>query len=287
MFCFALAIASITTLAQAQTPVVLPGLLDSTVLPPDGPGGDPIDFSTQEGNSSGDGTALGNFTNTVLTVYNQSAVAAAGINPGDVLSGLAFRVGGGPDGFNPAPNFTVDNYIIELGQSLNSAGSLNETDFAANFAGGPTRVHSGSVDFNAADYEIGNINTGTGLANPFGPTIDFDTDFTYTGGDLLIRYTHSEVLSLTTGTSDGADIVTSRGDSIGRTFAQPDFQSNEVFTIFGEGFDANTRFTQAFGVSPGFATVLQFQVTSVPEPASAVLLMGLGMIGVARRRRKM
>ena len=81
LFCLTI---SITTLAQAQTPVVLPGLLDSTVLPPDGPGGDPIDFSTQEGNSSGDGTALGNFTNTVLTVYNESAVAAAGINPGDI-----------------------------------------------------------------------------------------------------------------------------------------------------------------------------------------------------------
>ena len=72
---------SITTLAQAQTTTtrVLPG-----VVGPDIRGGE-TDFTTTEGNGSGDENALGNFTNTVLTVYNADIVASAGINPGDVL----------------------------------------------------------------------------------------------------------------------------------------------------------------------------------------------------------
>lgn len=268
---------SISTLAQADT-VVIPGLLDSNA----NPNGIPIDFTTEEGNSGGESTALGRFSNTVLTVYNESVITAAGINPGDVLTGLAFRVNGN-DASNALPNFTVDNYIIDLGRSLNSAGSLNVNDFAANFDGGATRVNAGSVDFVAADYEIGNPNSATGPANAFGPTIDFDTaDFTYTGGDLLIRYTHTDPLSL-----NGAPVVTSRADAITSTNTTPDFASDQVFTVFGEGFDANTRFPQSFGLAPNFATVIQFEVTSVPEPTSAVLLLGLGMIGVARRRRKM
>ena len=252
-FCFAMAIAP---LAHGDT-VVIHG-----------------DFVTEEGNGGGESTALGRFSNTVLTVYNQSVVAAAGINVGDVLGGLAFRVDGGNDA---APNFTVDNYIIELGRSLNSAGSLIEDDFAANFDGGPTTVHSGALDFRAADYGTGNPNNSTGTANPFGPTIDFDANFTYTGGDLLIRYTHTTPLEL-----DGS-LVTSRADSITTTFENPDFSETGVFTLFGEGFDANTRFTQSFGAAPTVATILQFNV--VPEPTSAALLMGIGMIGVARRRR--
>ena len=235
------------------------------------------DFATTEGNGAGESTALGRFSNTVLTVYNESVVMAAGINPGDTLSGLAFRVDGGTD---PAPNFTVANYIIELGHSLFSAGSLNETDVAANFDGGATTVHSGPLDFRAADYATGNPNNSTGTANAFGPTIAFDNNFTYTGGDLLLRYTHTAPLAL-----DG-DLTVSRADSISTTFTSPDFSEDGVFTIFGDGYNANTRFPENFGVAPTVAPILQFTV--VPEPSSAVLLMGIGILGVALgRRRKM
>ena len=233
------------------------------------------DFVTTEGNGGGESTALGRFTNTVLTVYNESVVAAAGINPGDTLTGLAFRVDGGTDA---APNFTVDNYIFELGRSLNSAGALDGDDFASNFDGGPTTVRSGALDFRAADYATGNPNNSTGTANAFGPEIVFDNFFTYTGGDLLIRYTHTDPLAL-----DGS-LVTSRADSINTTFDTPDFSEPGVHTLFGEGYNANTRFTQSFGSALTVAPILQFTV--VPEPTSAVLLMGIGMIGVAARRRR-
>jgi len=255
---------AIAPFANAQT-LVLPA------------GDNAIDLTTMEGNGGGESNAFGRFNNTVLTVYNASVVAAAGINVGDTLTGLAFRVDGG----DVAPNFSVNSFHIELGQSLFSAGSLNETDFAANFNGGPTVVHTGSVDFLASDYEAVNPNNSTGTANAFGPEIEFENDFQYTGGDLLIRYYTSDILPL-----NGSEVV-SRADSVSTTFDTPDFSETGVFTLFGSGQDANTRFTQSFGAAPTVAPVLQFSVTSaVPEPSSAALLMGIGMIGAVRRRRK-
>ena len=271
---------SITTLAQAQRTAVVPGPVTPNLR------GVFTDFTTTEGNNLGDSNALGTFNNTVFSIYDESLVLAAGINPGDQLTGLGFRVGGGPS--NVVPNFTVENYIIDLGHALPGIqANVNLNDvFADNAVGGAlTNVHTGRVDFNAADYPNNNPSTIDGTANPFGPSIGFDNAFTYNGGDLLLRYTHSEVLSLTTGTPDGADIVTSRGDAISSTFGAPDFGDDRVQTFFGSGFDDDTR---RFGTQFGefTATIIQFDVAAVPEPTSAALLMGLGMIGVVRRRRK-
>ena len=78
------------------------------------------------------------------------------------------------------------------------------------------------------------------------------------------------------------------------------FANDQTQTLFGRGFESEER---GFGSGPtfdvdgnitdpggsfGFAPIIQFSVTSaVPEPTSAALLMGLGLIGVARRRRTM
>ena len=143
-------------------------------------------------------------------------------------------------------------------------------------------VHTGRVDFNAADYPNTNPSTIDGTANPFGPSIEFNSAFTYEGGDLLLRYTHTDPEAL------NGSLVTSRGDSISSTFTVPDFGDDRVQTFFGSGFDADERF---FGTQFGefSATIVQFAVVpaAVPEPSSTALLIGLGMIGVVRRRRKM
>ena len=267
---------SITTLAQAQSTAVVPGPVTPNLR------GEFADFTTTEGNNLGDSNALGTFNNTVFSIYDESLVLAAGINPGDQLTGLAFRVGGGPS--NAVPNFTVENYIFDLGHALPGIqANVNLNDnFNANAVGGAlTNVHTGRVDFNAADYPNTNPSTIDGTANPFGPSIVFDTNFTYEGGDLLLRYTHTVPEALT------GSLVTSRGDSISSTFSVPDFGDNRVQTFFGSGFDATDRgFPTIFGEFS--ATIIQFDVVAaaIPEPSSAALLMGLGMIGVVRRRRK-
>ena len=252
-------------------------------------------LATVEGNGGGEGNTLGDFTNTVFTVYNESVITAAGINPGDVLTGLAFRVDGG----NSAPNFTAIDYRIDLGRSINSAGDLVD-NFAANAdANGLISVRTGALDFVAADYEAVNPNNSTGTANAFGPEITI-TDYIYTGGDLLVRISNGGRQAL----ADGSAIVESRADNVVEQTFNPDgsvqFANDDTQTLFGSGFGATVR---SFGSPPtfdgdgnitdpggsfGFAPIIQFSVTSaVPEPTSAALLIGLGLIGVARRRRTM
>ena len=274
VFCFVLM--AFAPLAQAQRTAVVPGPVTPNLR------GVFTDFTTTEGNNLGDSNALGRFNNTVFSIYDESLVLAAGINPGDQLTGLAFRVGGGPS--NPVPNFTVEDYFIDLGHALPSIqANVNLNDnFADNAVGGAlTRVHEGRVDFNAADYPNTNTSTIDGTANPFGPSIGFDSAFTYQGGDLLLRYSHSTPEAL------NGSLVTSRGDSISSTFTVPDFGDDRVQTFFGSGVDADDR---GFGTQFGefSATIVQFDVVpaAVPEPSSTALLIGLGMIGVVRRRRK-
>ena len=272
VFCFVLM--AFAPLAQAQTTAVVPGPVTPNLR------GEFADFTTTEGNNLGDSNALGTFNNTVFSIYDESLVLAAGINPGDQLTGLAFRVGGGPS--NPVPNFQVENYLIDLGHALASIqANVNLNDnFASNAVGGAlTNVHTGRVDFNAADYPNTNPSTIDGTANPFGPSIEFNSAFTYEGGDLLLRYTHTLPEAL------NGSLVTSRADSISSTFGVPDFGDDRVQTFFGAGFDATER---GFGTQFGefSATIVRFDVTAVPEPSSTALLIGLGMIGVVRRRRK-
>ena len=230
----------------------------STVVLPDG-------LADVEGSAGGEGTALGGFANTVHTVYNASRVADAGIQVGDVLTGLAFRIGGGPSTNRPAPNFRVDDYVIRLSTSQNSASLLSDT-FADNRGADVITVHSGEVVFNAADYDHSNNGSGEG-PNDFGPTIVFDNTFTYTGGDLLLEYTHTGALPL-----DGETVaVTSQADAAGNLSA--------IETIFGDGFNATER---GFSGGNNFAPVVQFTV--VPEP-SVGLLGGIALLGLLRRRR--
>ena len=260
MFCFAMAIAPF---ANAQITI-------------------PIEFANVEGSSGGDGTALGNFDNTVQTVYNESLLSAAGLNAGDVLNGLQFRLNG-PDN---VPIWSVDDYQIRLGTSNFSAGDLRN-DFADNRGADYTLVRSGALTLDGTEFDGSSTapSAGPGTPNAFGPLWTFDTNFVYNGGDLLLEYTHTAIDNALN--SPGVQ-QTARADGV-TGFAG-------VQTLFGSGFDATTRGFGTEGVfdadgntvtsagSVGFAPIVQFSV--VPEPSSAALLMGLGMIGVARRRKK-
>ena len=187
------------------------------------------------------------------------------VQVGAVLTGLAFRIGGGPSANRPAPNFRVDDYVIRLSTSQNSASLLSDT-FADNRGADLVIVHSGEVVFNAADYDDSNNGSGEG-PNEFGPTIVFDNTFTYNGGDLLLEYTHTGALPLV-----GESVaVTSQADAVSGIAG--------VETIFGAGFDATER---GFDGGNNFAPVVQFSV--IPEP-SVGLLGGIALLGLLRRRR--
>ena len=268
VLCFALAIAPY---AHAQTTTVVPNQLTNT-----------------EGPSGGEGTALGRFSNTAFIVYGEDLITAAGINTGDVLTGLAFRVDGGTSTSNDqSPNFGVDEYVIQLGQSTVAPGDLIENNFQSNAVGGAlTEVRSGPLDLfqNDFDSNTNNASSTSGTPNAFGPEITFDTNYVYTGGDLLLLYSHTASRSIV-GNTDG--FVTAAADNFTNTFTatgDPDF-AVDTQIIFGGGFLGNSRAFGAAGSGDGGGTVVQFSV--IPEPTSAALLMGLGLIGVARRRRTM
>ena len=243
----------------------------------------PIEFANVEGSSGGEGTALGNFDNTVQTVYNASLLAAAGLNPGDVLNGLQFRLNG-PDN---VPIWSVSDYQIRLATSNFSAGDLRN-EFADNRGGDYTVVRSGALTLDGSEFDGSSTagSTGPGTPNAFGPLWTFDTNFVYNGGDLLLEYTHTAIDNSLN--SPGVQ-QTARADGV-TGFAG-------VQTLFGGGFDADARSFGTEGVfdadgntvtsagSVGFAPIVQFSV-AVPEPSSAALLVGIGMIGAVRRRRK-
>ena len=123
---------------------------------------------------------------------------------------------------------------------------------------GETINRSGSLAFNASDYPT------DGFPNRFGLTIAFDTFFTYSGGNLLLEYTHS-VIPNTRFSADASRNI---------PLAQTQFASGFDGTIesFGGRFD-------------DYAPVVSFTVLPVPEPSST-LLLGLGAFGIPMRRRR-
>ena len=221
--------------------------------------GDPVivipgNFADIEGTSGGESTALGDFSNTVQTVYNESVLLDSGLEVGDVLTGLSFRVGAGIRAMantrREAPNFTVENYIIRLSTSNNSALDLSDT-FADNRGNDLSVVRSGPLDFNAADYDDSSTalpqGDNAGAPNAFGPVITFDTTFTYQGGDLLLEYTHTEPQAL------NGEVVISQADAVGSV--------SGLQTLFGQGFDATERF-EGFSRANSFGVVVRFSVES-------------------------
>ena len=127
VFCVALAIAPLAAHAQVVIPTT---------------------FADVEGNSGGEGTALGNFSNSTQIVYNESLLTEAGLSVGDVLTGLSFRL----NAVDNAPIWSVDEYIIRLSTSQFSAGNL-VADFATNRGSDFTEVRSGALSYDGTEYD--------------------------------------------------------------------------------------------------------------------------------------
>lgn len=212
----------------------------------------PAEFATVEGDDF-EGTSLGRFSNTAQIVYDASLVSAAGINFGDALTGLSFRV----NASDSSNSWSVADYQIRIATSLNSPGSL-DVNFVNNRGADYTLVRSGPLAFNGTVYPTG------GSPNSFGPMIMFDTSFTYLGGDLLLEYTHSAIPDTNVAADAHRDIP----------LAQSQFAPGFDGTI--EGFD---------GFGDNYAPIVSFAVATIPEPSSA-LLLGFGVLGMLARRRK-
>lgn len=186
----------------------------------------------------------------------------SGLNIGDKISGITFRVSGLADSGVPAQ--TITNYEIRLSQSVNAPGSLSMT-FASNRGVDEVIVRSGALVIAASDFAAG---AGAG-PEPLGAMIGFNTPYTYIGGNLLLEIAY-------TGFADG------RGADQGSLFPG----SQQIFTLPGVGsFSAAVADYSEVGV---FVTGLRVNEDgqNVPEPGTMLLVSaGLGVAAVIRRRR--
>jgi len=208
---------------------------------------------------NGEGTALGVFSNTAQIVYGSTLLSAAGLDIGDQITGISFRVdntGLNPVG-GPSPVWSVADYQIRLATSLNAPGNL-DPNFINNRGSDYSVVRLGPLSYNGTEYPTG------GSPNLFGPTIQFDNSFTYSGGDLLLEYTHSP--------------ISSGGAWVDANNALPLAQSQ-----FSAGYNTTTEGFSGFG--DDYAPIIRLTFTAVPEPSST-LLFGLGALGFVSRRKR-
>jgi hypothetical protein len=170
------------------------------------------------------------------------------------LNGLSFR--SSPSATTPWPGVdaTYGDYDIYLSDSVDP--SARSFTFAENVVGPQTQVRDGALSIAAGAYGSGGSPT-----NPFGPTIGFGTNYTYTGGNLLveIRQTGSD-----TG-SRSVDALTSSTSGYGTLFS----------ATWASGAEATS------GGLQGNFSIIQF--SAVPAPATGAIL-GLGLLAARRRR---
>lgn len=125
---------------------------------------------------------LSNASAVVQTVYSASALSSF-LSFNDTITGIAFRLDGAATAGTPALNFA--DYEIYLG----GASSSLSADFASNYSGTRprTKVRDGALSFSAGAFQP----EATSAPAAFGPTIAFDSPYTYKGGDLVIEIRHS------------------------------------------------------------------------------------------------
>ncbi|HMP01201.1 MAG TPA: PEP-CTERM sorting domain-containing protein [Gemmatales bacterium] len=188
---------------------------------------------------------------TLQVYYSEAFLNSAGIVPGVLIDGVAYRRNtGGATG--PAGSTSFSTYDIRLSESFAAPASITTT-FANNIVGAQTLVRTGSLTFAANSFP------GGATPNGFGPVVEFDTPYLYAGGSLLIEFR--------------------RGARTGDTTALNTDTDNTVATQAGARWVFNTGSDTALtGTIVNGGHVLQLSYVAIPEPSSMALL---GLAGVA------
>ncbi len=195
-----------------------------------------------------------------------------GIPAGSQIVGLSFRMhissttnfgpwmpaGGGPASW--------DDYEIRVGTAATTVAGMSTT-YASNFSGDEVLVRDGPFTMGEGFFP-GNGTIApvpTAFPNSMSAMIDFQSAFTYNGGNLLIDIRHPG--GLHANASGFVDGITTAGTAFG----------------YGTLFRAMSQstFTPTIGA---FTTAYVTQIHWIPAPGVAALL-GLGGLIAARRRR--
>jgi len=123
------------------------------------------------------------------------ARAFSGIPVGSTLTGIRFRLDSSNAVAWPPSNVTITDYELRISAAATSAATASST-YATNISGPQTLVKDGSLNFVASSYSA------AGSPRAFGPVINFDTPYIYTGGSLCLDFNHTGVGAITTGFAD-------------------------------------------------------------------------------------
>ncbi len=190
----------------------------------------------------------------------QSVIAESQLTDlvGQNINGLAWRLDS-EAGAWPAFGGTISEFEIRIGSGV--APNAISTTFASNFTNGSTLVRSGGLTFNPGDFSTG------GSPNNWGPTINFDTPYLYTGGNLTVEYRF-------TGMPLGA----------GQAKLDASFTGEQGFlTDYAAVWNWGDELASWLPANQNRAIVTQFSAAPVPEPATLAAL-GVGAIALIRRR---
>lgn len=209
-------------------------------------------------NAAGGGTFLGPLANTARTYQLLIHSSQLTAHQGRTITSLSYRLLPSASSPWPASSITFNNYDIRLSGSVDpSARSLT---FANNVVGSQSLVRSGSLTMAAGSHPSG------GNPNAFGSSINFQSGYAYSGGNLLVEIRHDGF----TGTSASVDSVLATNTAAG------------YGTLFSAAWGSGIGATS--GNQGNFSVI---QLTSVPEPATiAAIAMGLGVIARRRRNRR-
>lgn len=190
-----------------------------------------------------------------------SSSQLGGINIGDTITGISFRMyANNTTGF-PASAATYADYEIRIGVGV--AMGTQTTTFATNFASPPTLVRDGPLTITPFMFPAGNTAPNpTPFASP--TPFEFQTPYVYTGGNLLIELTHT-----------GSDITNPAGSFLQTVPSDV----NNYWSATATTFQATTGTAAAF-------TVAQVNFTPVPEPTSIALVGAASLVAAVWRRRK-
>lgn len=176
---------------------------------------------------------------------------------GQQITGLQWRLNGGAAAW-PAANASYAFWDVFIGPGVDP--SVMSNTFASNFTGTPTQVRTGAHTFNVGGFPSG------GSPNAFGQGLNFDTPYSYTGGDLTIEMRFAAQTGTTTQSPFDA-IVASGGPG------------NGWGVNFSGRWTGNSAGTT--GANGNFlATNL---IAVVPEPTS-ILLVGVPLTAAVWRK---
>ncbi|HQR07423.1 MAG TPA: PEP-CTERM sorting domain-containing protein [Gemmatales bacterium] len=204
-------------------------------------------------------TALNGVEGTGFYIYNgpitfqqvMDPSQLLGLQVGDVITGMQLRL---DSTWLASAASSNTNFDVSIGPSNFAPGSLTSS-VAGNQGAGTVLARSGSIDFPLNSFSFGSS------PNAFGPFIPFTTNYTYTGGNLLLTISHQAP-------SAELDFDVGAGITGVQTYQAQVYNSAELSDS---------------SLDSGLA--VQFTLATVPEPATYIAVaVSVGFSGLAIRR---